>query len=149
LARYPWDEVFLAKSVDEQVEIFHKFLRNSLDKYFPEKVTKMSVLDKKWMNPHSKQIHRAMKREFFKNRKSQKYKQLKSKFKKMKRQNLKSVYKNFVSNLKVTDPGKWYAMAKQIGAVTSNNGGDIQVESLSHLTNGESAQRIAEHFASV
>ena len=101
------------------------------------------------MNPHLKQIHRAMKREFFKNRKSQKYKQLKSKFKKMKRKNLKTVYKDFVSNLKVTDPGKWYQMAKQIGAVTSINGGDIQVESLSHLTNGESAQRIAEHFASV
>ena len=47
LAEYPWDEVFSNKDVDTQAEIFHKWLRSNLDYFFPEKVTKMSVLDKK------------------------------------------------------------------------------------------------------
>ena len=51
--------------------------------------------------------------------------------------------------MKRTDPGKWYAMAKKIGAVKDVNGGDIVVESLSHLTNKECAEKIAQHYSSV
>ena len=76
---YNWEEVFLNKTVD----LFHSFLRSNLD--FPEKITKMSSFDKEWMSPELKQIHRAMQREFYKNRKSKKHKKLKSKFKKLKK----------------------------------------------------------------
>ena len=77
LSRQPWNEIFLNKSVDEQVELFHGWLRDNLEKYFPEKISKISTLDKKWMSPQLKQIHRAMQREFCKHRKSRKHKQLK------------------------------------------------------------------------
>ena len=40
LIRYPWDEIFMNKTVDEQVELFHDFLRSNLEKYFPENVQK-------------------------------------------------------------------------------------------------------------
>ena len=83
LIRYPWDEVFMFKNVDEQVEHFHYFLRSQLDRYFPEKMVRISHLDKKWFSPQLKQIHRSMQREFYKHRKSPKYKKLK--FKKLKR----------------------------------------------------------------
>ena len=104
LRKYPWDEAFRNKSVNEQVDLFHNFLRGNLEKYFPEKNSQMSTLDRKWMTPHLKQISRAMKREFYKHRKSAKYKMMKSKFKKLKRKSLKSFYSDFVSNLKATDP---------------------------------------------
>ena len=149
LRKYPWDEAFRNKSVNEQVDLFHNFLRGNLEKYFPEKTSQMSTLDRKWMTPHLKQISRAMKREFYKHRKSAKYKKMKSKFKKLKRKSLKSFYSDFVSNLKATDPGKWYEMAKRIGAVNVMGGGETKVESLSHLSNKESAQKIAEHFATI
>ena len=74
---------------------------------------------------------------------------MKSKFKKLKRKSIKSFYSDFVSNLKTTDPGKWYEMAKRIGAVDVMSRGEIKVESLSHLSNKESAQKIAEHFATI
>ena len=149
MRKYPWDEAFRNKSVNEQVDLFHNFLRGNLEKYFPEKNSQMSTLDRKWMTPHLKQISRAMKREFYKHRKSAKYKKMKSKFKKLKRKSLKSFYSDFVSNLKATDPGKWYEMAKRIGAVDVMGGGETKVESLSHLSNKESAQKIAEHFATI
>ena len=90
-----------------------------------------------------------MQREYYKHRKSKKYKKLKSKFKKLKRNTVKTLYSSFVSDLKLTNPGKWYQMAKRIGAVDKMSGGDICVESLSNLDNAECAQKIAEHFASV
>ena len=149
LMSYNWDEVFLNKTVDEKVDLFHSFLRSNLDKYFPEKITKMSSFDKEWMSPELKQIHRAMQREFYKNRKSKKHKKLKSKFKKLKRNTVKTLFSGFVSDLKVTDPGRWYQMATKIGAVDKMSGGDIKVDSLSNFDNAECAQKIAEHFAAV
>ena len=90
--RNNWEEAFEGKTVDEKVEYFHYFLRSNLDKYFPEKMSKMSNLDREWMSPEVKQMHRSMQREFFKNRKSQKYKRLKSKFKKAKRRTIKCFF---------------------------------------------------------
>ena len=69
------------------------------------------------MSPELKQLHRAKQREYYKHRKSKKYKKLQAKFKKLKRKTLKNFYSNFVSDLKMSDPGKWYSMAKQIGGI--------------------------------
>ena len=149
LAQVPWNELFENKTVDEQTELFHGFLRENLDRYFPEKVVKISSMDKKWMTPNLKQLHRKMQREYYHKRRSPKYKKLKAKFKKMKRKSIKTFYADFVTELKTTDPGKWYSMAKRIGAVDQMHNGDVRVESLSNLTNNQSAQIIAEHFASI
>ena len=54
-----------------------------------------------------------------------------------------------MSELKLTDPGRWYSMAKKIGAIKQSNDGDIKVESISHLSNKECANKIAEHFAAI
>ena len=147
---YPWeDESFTKKSVDEQTEFFHTFIRNKLDEYFPEKMVKISSLDKIWMSPSLKHINRCMKREFYKHRKSQKYTELKAKFKKMKRKAVKSFYSTFVSDLKMTDPSKWYKMAKRIGALDQMGTDDIKVGSLMNLNNKDSCEKIAEHFAKI
>ena len=149
IANFPWAEAFQGQHPDDQAQIFHNFLQSHLDKYFPEKNTKISNLDRKWFSPALKQIHRKMQREFFRKRKSEKYKKLKSKFKRMKRKAIKTFYSDFVSVLKQSDPGKWYAMAKKIGAVDQMTGGEIKVESLAGLNNLESAQMIADHFAAI
>ena len=125
------------------------FLRQKLDFYFPEKTVKISSLDKKWFSPALKQLHRKMQRAYHKNRSSAKFKQLKIKFKKMKRKAINTFYTDFVSDLKSSNPGKWYAMAKKIGAVDQLGEGQVNVESLSHLSNLEAAQKIAEHFVAI
>ena len=149
IINYPWDQVFEGKSVDEKVTQFHSFLRSQLDIHFPEKTTKISNLDKKWMSPAVKQLHRQMQREFYRHRKSDKYKKLKTKYKKMKRKAVKCFYSDFVSDLKQSDPGKWFAMAKKIGAVDQMTTGAVKVDSLAHLDNLESAKQIAEHYAAI
>jgi hypothetical protein len=74
---------------------------------------------------------------------------LKAKCKKMKRNAINAFYTDFGSDLKSTNPGKWYAMAKKIGAVDQMTEGEISVESLSTLSNFEAAQKIAEHFDAI
>ena len=145
----PWEEHFKNKSVNEKVKIFHDCLRTNLDHFFPEKRTKMSCLDKDWMSPELKQLHRSLQREYYKHRKSNKYKKLKYKFKKLKRKTVRNMYSNFVTDLKATNPAKWFSVAKKIGAVNKLSDGDIKVESLAEFDNAQCAQKIAEHFSSI
>ena len=62
---------------------------------------------------------------------------------------MKTFYSKFVDNLKLTEPGKWYKMAKQIGATDQTSGKDIFVEALEGMSNLEAADAIAEHFSAV
>ena len=65
LANQPWTEMFMNKSVDEQVDLFHGWLIENLNHFFPEKISKFSTLDKRWMCPELKQLHRSIQREYY------------------------------------------------------------------------------------
>ena len=77
------------------------------------------------MTPELKQFQRRTQREFYKNRKSTKWKELKRKFKKLKKQTARKFYDTFVNDLKSTNPSKWYEMARKIGAVNHSNDGEL------------------------
>ena len=144
-----WSCVLDPENIDEKVDNFHHFLGATLKKHFPEKTIKISSLDKKWMGPKLKSLHREVQREYFRNRRSNKWRQMKVRFKREKRKAIKSFYSIFVSELKTTNPGKWYKMAKRIGAVDQMNGGDVIVDSLQHLDNYSCAQEIAQHYSKI
>ena len=96
-----------------------------------------------------KSLHRKVQREFYKHRQSEKWRGLKKKFKRMKRKAIKCFYSKFVTDLKVSEPGKWYKMAKRIGAIDQMNSGEISVDELEGLSNQVCAERIAQSFAAV
>ena len=125
------------------------FTTQFVQKYLPEKTVMFSCLDKKWMNHQLKNLLRKTQREFFKNRRSPKWRKLKKKFKRLKRKTVQNFYENFVSDLKTSNPAKWYSMAKRLGAETSTNDGELAVECLSGLDNQQSAEKGAEHFSQV
>ena len=56
-----------------------------------------------------------MQRELHLNRKSKRYKKLKSKFKKLKRKAVKTFYSDFVNELKCSDPANGIAWPKKLG----------------------------------
>ena len=111
LRGHNWEEVFDEKDIDKKVENYHRTLRKHLDLIFPEKTVKISRLDRKWMTPQLKKLIRKIKREFYMHRKSPKWRRLKSRFKKLKRNTVKQFYSEFVTELKPSNPGKWYSMA--------------------------------------
>ena len=101
------------------------------------------------MTPSLKILLRKKQREFLKNRKSTKWRNLDRRFNKLKRSSIKNFYSKFVSDLKQSDPGKWYQMAKRLGSVDQMNDGQILVNELADYSDQESANKIAEHFAAV
>ena len=101
------------------------------------------------MSPQLKQLHRRVQHEFFKNRQSKIWRRLKKTYKKLKKKTIRKFYSNFVNELKSADPGKWWKLAKKIGAIDQSNGGDIKVDSLQELTDSQAAEKIASHFSSI
>ena len=69
----------------------------------------------------------------------------------MKRNSVRRFYDDFVTDLKCTNPAKWYMMAKRIGAVDqlSLSQDQVKVAELAGLTNTQAAQKIAAHFAAI
>ena len=78
--KHKWLEVIEAKDANEKVENFHKYMRDLLDKYFPEKTVNVTNLDKEWLSPGLKLLLRQAQRELFKNGRSKKYKTLSTYF---------------------------------------------------------------------
>ena len=149
ICRHGWEEVLGEQNIHKKVENFHKTLRTNLDMFFPEKTVMVSYLDRKWMTPQLKDLNRRTKREFYKNRKSPKWRRLKNKFKRLKRVTVKNFYSNFVTELKESNPAKWYSMAKRLGAEQNSKTGELSVECLKGLSNQQAAEQVAEHFSKI
>ena len=149
ISNYTWQEVLGEANIDQKVTNFHFLLRSKLDEYCPEKTMRISCLDKKWMTPQLKNLNRKVKREFFKNRKSQKWRTLKGRFKKLKRKTIQTFYSNFVDELKETNPSKWYCMAKRLGTDSTNIDPRLKVECMKDLSDEEAAEEVAKYFSSI
>ena len=71
-----WEEVYSAVTAHDQADIFQTTLLQKLNQFLPEKVIKFSSDDQVWVTPEIKMISRKKCREYFKNRKSSKWKAL-------------------------------------------------------------------------
>ena len=127
-SNHNWREVLECPNANVKTVNFHSTLIRILSKHLKEKHVYMTSLDKKWFNPGLKLKYREMQCEFFINGKSQKWKKLRSAFRRDKRLAVKSFYSKFVTELKTTDPSMYYKMAKRIGAGGQKNSGDIVIE---------------------
>ena len=99
------------------------------------------------MNPQLKRLLRQIKRKFFENRKSMKWRKLKTKFKRLKKKSVREFYSNFVNNLKESNPAKWYTMAKRFVAEKNFDDDNLVVEILNGMTEAEASEEIAVHFS--
>ena len=119
------------------------------EKHFPAKTIKKSNLDQKWLTPELKTLSRKIKKEFFRHRRSRKWKKLKTEFKSKKKVSIQKFHKHFVTDLKSSDPGKFYKMCKKIGAISPLSDGELKIQCLDGLTDKECAEAVARHFAAV
>jgi hypothetical protein len=149
IGSHEWPEVYLCEDSHEKAENFHKTLIEKLNKHFQVKQVQITSLDKKWFNPTLKVKHKEMQKEYFRKGKSPKWKKLKRAFRKAKRKATKQFYSEFVSELKTTNPGLYYKMAKRIGAIDPFSEGDIKIECLEGLDPQQQVQKVAESFAAV
>ena len=145
----PWTEVLGEPNVNTKTQNFHRIITSLRDHHFKQKTVTMTNLDKRWMTPDLKNLHRRLKREFFRHRKSPKWKRLKLEFKRKKRHKIKLFHNNFVTELKATNPRQFYQMCKKVGAVDQMNSDDLEVRSLAGLSNQECAEAVGHHFAAL
>ena len=144
-----WSEVFNCDDPHQKAEQFHNIIVHKMNNHIPEKVVKMTTLDKNWFNPSLKMMYNEMHKEYFKNGKSSKWKRLRSNFNKEKRKASKQFYAEFVANMKTIKPGQYYKMAKKIGGIEQTNHTDLHIECLEGMNPQQQVEAVAEAFASV
>ena len=73
---------------------------------------------------------------------------LRRKFRKIKRSNIRNDISDFVSQLKRSNPRKWYGMAKNIGAVQQDiPDEELQIPQLAGLSPEQASEEIADFYA--
>ena len=114
---------------------------------------KISSYDKPFITAELKTLHRKKCREYYKHGKSVKYLSLKRKFDDLYKYEAKKYLTKTVNELKFSNPGKMYSILKHLGSKPSKSESNGSFSLLLHLeknlSNNQSAEIIAEHFAAI
>ena len=114
---------------------------------------KISSYDKPFITAELKTLHRKKCREYYKHGKSVKYLSLKRKFDDLYKYEAKKYLTKTVNELKFSNPGKMYSILKRLGSKPSesesNGSFSLPLHLEKNLSNNQSAEIIAEHFAAI
>ena len=110
-------------------------------------------MDKPYITAELKKLDRKVKREYKKHGKSSKYARLKHSYDLKLRQAANAYLEKNVRSLKEDDPGKAYRclrkMSSQPGDCSEDDSFDLLAHLEDNLTNEESREKIANHFAKI
>ena len=109
-----WDDLFHEKNVDEKAHEMMTLIRKKTDEYFPLKQRKISSDNQPFYNLNLATLKRRKQREYSKNRKSPKWKNMDLKYKDMLDNAKRTYYKKEISKLKKCNPSKWYYWLKRL-----------------------------------
>ena len=145
-----WSSVNPELSPTEQASVLDNLLSDNLNKFCPVQELKLSTHD---ITKELKQLDKQKKREYFKKGKSQKYLKLKALFDKKYKSAAQNYLNKNLDNLREAEPGKAFNILKRLGA-KPGEGTDTGTFSLPNhesesFSAEQSAERIAEHFASI
>ena len=128
---------------------FHNTIMRFYDKYFPEKSVIMSSFDKDWMHPDLKYLHRQMSREFYLNRKSEKWRKLYIRFRREKRKAVKGLnYNEFADQLIQGTKSNFYKQVKKVGGMKVPSK-KMFISSLDGMSDKECAEAIGLEYAAI
>ena len=115
----------------------------------PEKIVKFTSEDQVWATPEIKEISRKKSREYFKHRKSLKWRHLNSLLEEKCQIAREAYYINIVSDLKNSNPGQWYSKLKRMTSYDNLKSEEVTVENICHLPDIEQAEIIADNFSRI
>ena len=144
-----WECVTEAKSAHEKAAALQHLVMKQLNNFLPEKTTTFTSEDQPWVTPEIKEIDRKKKREFYKHRKSPKWKRLNQLFEVKCRQAKSNYYNNIVEDLKTSAPGQWYSKLKRMSSHDQTRTEEVSVDEISHLSNEDQAEAIADNFSKI
>ena len=129
-----WSEVYESKNGHEKAELFQEIVFKNFERCFPTKSMKVCAEDKPWISPELKKLDRAVKREFYKNKNSQKWETLYKDFVARCTLEKEKYYEKMVSDLKISNPGRWYSKVKRMTGQENTNKGKSIVDELTGLS---------------
>ena len=144
-----WDQNLSEESIDQKADLLHSMIMGAINQCLPEKSIKVSSDDSPWYNQALKKLDRRRRREYHRNRKSEKYLILCRLYEEKKSKAKKSYKKNMIDDIKGAKPGEWYSKLKQITRFDQGKSEVIQVDEISHLDDQEQAERIADNQAEI
>ena len=144
-----WDEVTEAETSHEKASSFQKTLLEKLDEFFPEKVRKINSDDQPWVSHKLKILDRKRKRIYHRERRSDNWVKLNKAFKKEVKSAKAEFYASKVADLKNKKPSQWYSALKRITSYDQQKCQTVNVDEISHLTDQEQAEKIAQQFAAI
>ena len=144
-----WICVFSKVSAHEKALNLQNLLLEKYHLFFPEKIQRFTNEDQPWMSSFLKKLDRKRKRVYKKERKSLKWEKINKLFKSKIKEAKQKFYKNFIADLKVKNPAKWYSSLKRICSYEKNKREELVISDISHLTNEEQVELIADKFASI
>ena len=153
IVNHSWESIGDDLSPTEQAIELEKILNDNLNKFCPEKEMKLGSHDKLFITAELKRLDRQKRREYTKRGKTEKYKSLKQQFDlKYKEEAEKYLNKNLES-IRESKPGQIFSVLKRLGAQpgegTESSTFSLPEHEAQCLTPDQSAERIAEHFASI
>ena len=140
-------------SPSEQAAGFEKLVNQKLDQFCPESEMKLGAKDKLFITKELKRLARQKMREYNKRGKTEKYKNLSSKFAvKLKIESEKCLTKNLEA-LRDSKPGRAFSVLKKMGSqpgdCIDNNTFSLPNHESESLSSQECSERIAQHFSSI
>ena len=143
-----WKDILAAKTANEKAKLFQDNFTAKFNDFFIKKNLKVSNDDKPWMTQKLKKMDRHRKRLYHKKRRSTQYMILNEEFKKEIKFAKSNFYKKMVNDLKDKNPNQWYSAVKRMAAYESKPE-KIIVDEVSHLSDQEQCERIADEFSEV
>ena len=101
------------------------------------------------MTPEIKELDRNKKREYTKNRRSEKYCSMQQLYEDKVKVAKQNYYINIVQDLKAGNPGQWYSKLKRMSNMDNTQNSDIIVEQLDGLSKQQQVEEIAEAFSTI
>ena len=140
-------------SPSDHAQKLMELLGGELDELCPTQSMRVGFQDKPFINKELKTLSRRKQRAYIKNGKSLKYKKLKEEFDSKYKAAAERYLRNKVDDLKEAQPGKAFNILKSMGAQPGDCSEDKTFSLPGHkeqnLTDEQSAEKIAEHFATI
>ena len=148
IMQHNWHDLYTCKDVNKKAEVLRETVMSKFYEFFPVKTIKLSSDDDPWVSEKVKQLDRAQKREFQKNQESDKWKKLHAAYMKTCEKEKKRYAENIVSDLKSSNPSKWYSKLKRMSGQNKDHD-EINVTELDGIYEELQAEIIADHYAQI
>ena len=144
-----WARNLATQSIDKKAELLLSQVLEAVNKFIPEKVIKVASDDQSWFTEPLKKLDRRRRREYHKNRISEKYKRLSRLYEEKVAKAKKSYKRTMIDDIILSNSGEWYSKLERITRYDQQKSEVIQVEEICHLDDQEQAEMIADNQARI